>query len=73
MQKIHQAMLFCGNCKKPTLHNGNQKQINWLMHIALCFVGIGLITLPLAILSKLMTTNIGGKKGMFCSTCGNEV
>jgi hypothetical protein len=73
MQKIHQEMLFCQNCKKATMHQGNVKSINWLMHIALCFVGIGFITLPLAILSRILTANIGGKKGLYCSGCGGLI
>lgn len=73
MQKIHQEMLFCDNCKKTTVHQGNKKQINWLAHIGLCFIGIGFVTLPLAILGRILTARVGGKKGLYCSVCGNQV
>lgn len=75
MQKLHQETTFCKPCNKVTMHQGNVKRINWLMHIALCFIGIGFITLPLAILARLLgaNINIAGKKGLFCSVCGNQI
>lgn len=66
---VEQSLEFCANCQKKTIHYRQATKINWLMHFVLMFVGIGFITLPLAILGKSMTTPIGGTKST-CSQCG---
>ncbi len=70
--KIIQKLDFCPNCSKKTLHFYEGKKINWLMHIALMFVGIGFITLAFAIFGRMMTANIGGHVKSTCSQCGFE-
>jgi hypothetical protein len=73
MKHVRQEMRFCKPCRKTTLFQGNKAKINWLMHIALMFVMVGFITLPLAILNRVMNARVGGKHGLFCSACGTEV
>lgn len=73
MKYLHQEMRFCDQCKKTTVFQGNKPKINWLMHIALMFVLIGFITLPLAIISRMANARVGGKRGLFCQSCGTQI
>lgn len=70
---IEQSLEWCPNCNKKTIHYKQGKKINWLMHIALMFLGgIGFITLAFAIIGKGLTTPIGGSGKKTCSQCGFE-
>lgn len=73
MKKLHQELRFCTPCGKQTVHHGNKRSINWLLHICLMFVLIGFITLPFAIIGRALTARVGGKHGLYCATCGNGV
>ena len=67
MDVINERMKFCKKCNKATLHKGNGKKINWVMHLVLMlFFGLGIITLAFAVMGK--TLSINGK--MHCSECG---
>ena len=73
MKRLHQEMRWCDNCKKTALFQGNKRRINWLMHIGLMFLMVGFITLPIALISRMLTARVGGKHGLFCSGCGLQV
>ena len=74
MQRIHQELRFCPSCNKNVIFQGNKNSINWVMHIALIFLGgIGLITLPCALINRALNARVGGKHGLFCSQCGISI
>lgn len=71
-KQIEQTLAWCENCNKKTLHYKETRKINWVMHICLLFVGIGFITLPLALFGRAMTADIGGGRKGSCSQCGYD-
>ena len=69
MKTIKQLMKRCAYCNRATLHNGNAYKINWMMHIALMFVGgLGMFTLLAALVMKAGAP----AEQMVCSLCGSS-
>ena len=70
--KLDQKMIYCKRCDKDTIHYRNNKEINWIMHLVLIIltVGIWLIPFALILIWHGLTKPIGG--GWVCLNCGEK-
>jgi len=66
---LEQQLLPCRNCGKKTIHHRNAERFNWILHVVLTIVTLGLW---LAVVAFLLIANLFvSHDGWECSECGN--
>ncbi|WP_200376031.1 hypothetical protein [Thiocystis violacea] len=72
MQVVQEQLKQCNVCNRQTLHQRNNKQMSWVMHLVLAIFTLGawlLIWLLIAIW-HILTKPIGAR--WICSVCGQK-
>lgn len=67
---VEQRLLFCSNQGKKTIHHRNAEKFNWILHIILIVITLGLW---LFVLAFLLFANLFINHGNWeCSECGKS-
>jgi len=72
-KQIATSIKYCEQCERKTVHMREARRINWLMHLVLTLVTLGLWVIVFAVVLILhpLTTPLG-RKTWICQNCGHE-
>ena len=66
MKAIEQSLYECPTCGRVTIHSRNVEKMNWLLHIVLAVVTVGVWL----IVALLMALSCGPTSAWVCGQCG---
>ena len=70
MKFVEEKLLKCGSCNKITRHLRNNKKINWIMHLVLIILTVGVWIIPMFLVIFLGVDLF--KEKFFCEICGEK-